>query len=128
MGRGYEQLQECGTMTKARYDQVCKVLALWDESSPGERRVMADGNHNYWHKTYALSPGQSAGERVLMYRDTQQIVVHQDNLFQTIKDVHVQSTLAPTLCALHGISSEFALRCLCSQSFTPVIGGYTRRV
>ena len=29
-----EQMQECGTMTKAKYGQVCKVLASWDELSP----------------------------------------------------------------------------------------------
>ena len=89
-----EQLKECGTLTKARYDQVCKVLTSWDESTPAERRMMAEGNHNYWHETYVLSPEQNEEESVLMYRDTQKLVVHQDKLFEAIKDVHLQSALA----------------------------------
>ena len=91
-----QQLSErnCGTLTKAKFDRIISLLTSWDTFTPAQRRDMSGGNHMYWNAKYAVAPGTTAEDTQLILRDGNKRVVHQDDLFDAIKDVHVQSTPA----------------------------------
>ena len=77
------------TLTKAKYDGILDLLLEWDSLTPLERRERSGGNNIYWSKKYVVAPGTDDEDGRLLLRDGNKIVVHQEMLFQAIKDVHL---------------------------------------
>ena len=84
----------CGTLTKQKYDQILEVLLGWDAMTASERRELTNGNCNYWNKKYVVMKPVANEDAILVFRANAKRVIHQDNLFQSIRDVHTQSESA----------------------------------
>ena len=118
--------RECATLTKAKYDRILDLITSWDTLTPAQRRGMSGGNHMYWNAKYAVAPGTTAEDDRLVLRDGNKRVVHQDDLFDSIKAVHVQSTPAHHIACLTACWL-LALLVVCLQSCTAAIVHFIRR-
>ena len=91
----YERIEESGlgrAMSSERYELIMCVLKSWDSITPAERREMSC-NAYFWHSKFKVASAGDDDDGQLLAIDTMKPVVTHENLFETIKNVHIASTL-----------------------------------
>ena len=82
------------TLTQEKCNEILDLLYNWDKMEAKERKESTQGNAYYWRKKYDyVTGGEGEDALVLVFKDTQQRVCTRERLFNTIKDIHVQSAL-----------------------------------
>ena len=91
----YEMIEESKlgrAMSSERYELIMCILKSWDNITPAERREMSS-NAYFWHSKFKVASAGDADDGQLLAIDTMKPVVTHENLFETIKNVHIDSTL-----------------------------------
>jgi hypothetical protein len=89
------------------------LLDGWDSMTNDERRAMSSNAH-FWNKKYRLVRVDDDDKGHLVEISTMKPVVTEGNLFDMIKDVHVQSECAVILAAAD-LPLIVAWLCMCAR-------------